>query len=55
MRTIIPLSAVIVAFSFVVVQIVGLVKYAVTPFTSRYRADAVISVASNVSGRAEVC
>lgn len=49
MRTITTLSAVIVAFSFVVVQIVGLVKYAVTPFTSRYRADAVISVASNVS------
>ncbi|MDD3946791.1 MAG: hypothetical protein PHI19_03020 [Clostridia bacterium] len=46
MRTITALVAVIIAFSFMVVQIVGLVKYAVTPFSDRYSADAVVLVSS---------
>lgn len=44
MRTITALVAVIIAFSFMVVQIVALVKYAVTPYEERFSADAVVLV-----------
>lgn len=49
MRTITTLTAIIIAFSFIVVQIVALVKFAVTPFSSRYRADAVVVVSSHIT------
>ncbi len=38
------LLALIIAFSFVVVQLVGIVKVAVVPFNSRYTADYVVTV-----------
>ncbi len=44
MRSITVLLAVIIAFSFTVHQVVGLVKYAVTPFRTRYTADYVVEV-----------
>lgn len=49
MRTITTLTAIIIAFSFIVVQIVALVKYAVTPFSTRYQADAVVLVSSHIT------
>lgn len=49
MHTITTLITVIIAFSFIVVEIVALVKYAITPFSSRYSADAVITVATKVN------
>jgi putative ABC transport system permease protein len=49
MQTITALIAVVIAFSFIVVQIVALVKYAVTPFEARYSADAVVLVESETS------
>jgi len=49
MRTITALVAVIIAFSFIVVEIVTLVKYAVTPYEARYSADAVVLVNSETT------
>ncbi len=44
MRTVTTLVSVVVAFSFLVVEVVGLVRSAIVPFESRYRADIVVNV-----------
>lgn len=44
MGTVTTLVSVVVAFSFLVVEVVGLVQSAIVPFESRYRADVVVNV-----------
>ena len=44
MGTVTTLVSVVVAFSFLVVEVVGLVQSAIVPFETRYRADVVVNV-----------
>lgn len=49
LRTVTVLVAVALAFSFLIVEVVGVVKTAVVPFRSRYKADDVIVLAKSSS------